>query len=299
MRLPKIGVDRRRESLQKEITGQAEFAAKVVSAQIFPAIAIVCQLLVLWLSRKGSLFPGEEELKSIVSVCAQIIAGLYGVTLASYTFFLSRMDGLAASDNTLDYVVDIVKRRFKYQIWFITYNVLITLVISIVLMYCSAPTQSDHAFFYRLICNEFVVSLAFSIVLILWYSLNVIAPNCLEKEAAKQKKKLSHSANHAGSAVEFISMYERIEARCNEMVPENVLHQIQENKGKHFEYTIELLQEQGIFNQPLIQDLKRIHRYYECTVNCTPLSVSQEMCVLSQKVLTYLDSVVEKLKIEQ
>jgi len=67
-----------------------------------------------------------------------------------------------------------------------------------------------------------------------------------------------------------------------------VLHQIHENKGRQFEYTIALLQDQALLPKPLIADLRRIHRYYECCVNCTPLSVSREMCLLIRKVCACL-----------
>lgn len=127
------------------------------------------------------------------------------------------------------------------------------------------------------------------IVLILYYSILVINPNCIEKEAAKLKKKLCRRG-HAGSAVEFIALYDRIETACNNLLPPNVLHQIHENKGKRFEYTIVLLGEQNILMLPLIADLTRIHRYYECTINCTPLNVNEEMCVLARRVLTFLES---------
>ncbi len=126
--------------------------------------------------------------------------------------------------------------------------------------------------------------MGFSIVLILYYSILVINPNCVEKEAAKQKKKISRRGA-AGSAAEFISLYDRIETACNRLIPANVLNQIYENKGKRFEYTIALLREQNILMLPLILDLTRIHRYYECVINCTPLSVTEEMCVLARRVL--------------
>ena len=67
---------------------------------------------------------------SIVSTCAQIIAGLYGITTAGYTFFLSRIDALMASDKTLDYIVISIKNRFKHLIWYITFSVMMTLMFS-------------------------------------------------------------------------------------------------------------------------------------------------------------------------
>lgn len=46
--------------------------------------------------------------------------------------------------------------------------------------------------------------------------------------------------------------------------------------------------------KPLIADLKRIHRYYKCTVNCTPLAVSQEMCLLARKILAFMEQISAK-----
>lgn len=277
------------KKLQKEAAAHSESAIAIMSLPSLISTNIVAQVAVLWLSAQKGLFPGTDVFMSIISTCSQIIAGLYGTTLAGYTFFLSRIDVLSASDTTLDYVVASIKNRFKYLIWYITFNVLVTLTISITLMYALAPVDEQISFFYRLFCNEFVLFLGFSIVLILYYSVLVVNPNCVEKEAVKLKKKLCRRGL-AGSAAEFIALYNRIETACNALLPANVLNQIHENKGKRFEYTIELLEEQNILMLPLIADLTRIHRYYECTINCTPLSVNEEMCILARRVLAFLES---------
>lgn len=277
------------KKIKKEAESFGETAFKAVSIQYLLFTFVTVQILVVILSTKGSLFPGEETIKSIAGTGAEIIAGLYGLTLAGYTFFLSRIDALMASDGTLDYVVSSIKNRFKYLIWFITSNAFLSLMTSLLLLYCPAPASGDHVFYYRLFCNEFIVFFGFSVVLMLYYSILVIDPNCIEKEARKLKKRISRQKLPAGDAVEFISLYDRIEAHCNRMLPANVLNQIHDNKGRHFEYTLELLQEQRALSLPLVYDLKRIHRYYECAVNCTPLSVSAEMCILARHVLSYLE----------
>lgn len=250
---------------------------------------VVTQIITLWISTQEWLFPGADDFMSIISTCSEIIAGLYGTTLAGYTFFLSRIDALTASDMTLDYVVSSIKNRFKHLIWYITSNVLITLCLSIALMYSSMPTGDEITFLYRLFCNEFLLFLFFSIGLILYYAILVVNPNCITKEAAKLKRQLS-SGKSVGSASEFIALYDQIETHCNRLLPVNVLKQIHENKGKRFAYTIELLSEQNILPLPLILDLTRIHRYYECVVNCSPLSVCEEMCVLERRVIGFLES---------
>ena len=278
------------KSLKQNVTEQSGKVAKAISIQFFITVTIILQIAVVFFSFKGTLFPGSEAMSGIAGTCAEIIAGLYGITMAGYTFFLSRIDGLMASDMTLDYIVNSVKLRYKYIIWYITFNVLMTLFISIFLMYYPAPDEETLSFFYRLFCNEFVVFLGTSIIMILYYSVSVIEPKCLEKEASRQKKKLSRSLGKEGDVIAFISMYDKIEARCNAMIPENVLSRLHENKGKHFEYTIELLYETKPLIRPVIPELRRIHRYYECVVNCTPMTVSKEMCGAAQRVLIFLQT---------
>ncbi len=274
-----------------DLAAESAKAVKVMSIQTIAYATIVSQVFVFWLSTKGSLFPSADSLSSIISSFSEIIAGLYGITLAGYTFFLSRIDALSASDSTLDYIVDSIKKRFKYLIWFITLNVLVTLFTTLVLMYAPAPDAENIQFFYRLFCNEFVLSVASSILLILYYSILVIDPNSLEKEAAKLKRKLSPGFGPAGDVNAFIAMYDQIEKKCNSLIPAEVLGQIHQNKGSQFSYTIELLRTSHPEMRPLLLDVTRIHRYYECTVNCKKLSVSQDMCLLARKVLIHLGSV--------
>lgn len=267
---------------------QGETAVKVLSFHLLPVVIVSAHILVVLLSVKKDLFPGPDAWMAILTTCSQIIAGLYGITLAGYTFFLSRIDALTASDATLDYVVVNIKTRFKYLIWYITFCVLAALIISISLMYFPAPESEKIGFLYRLICNEFVLFAVFSILLILYYSILVVDPNCIVKEAAKLKRKLGGRFSAPGNAVEFITLYDRIEKRCIEMLPTEALQQLHSNKGPHFELTLELLKAQYPMLHPMFPDLNRLHRYYECTVNCTPIAVSQEMCSLAARILGFL-----------
>ena len=277
------------EKLGTNITERSTNAAKYISFHLLTVAMVLSHIAVFLISTKASLFPGEEAIKSIVGTCAEIIAGLYGITLASYTFFLSRMDSLIASDMTLDYVVNSVKRRFKAIITYITVNVAVNLMISVLLMYLPVPTEENHVFLYRLFCNEFVVSFGTSVLLIMWYALWVIEPNCLEKEAKKLKKRISRIVGPRGDVFEFIALYDRIERQCNALIPEAVLSQVQENKGKRFELTIGLIKEQKLLPLPLIYEISRIHRYYECTVNCISMEVSMEMCLSARRTAEHLE----------
>lgn len=278
-----------KQQIHTELTDAGKTVAKAASFPLLPMTVMALQLFVFWFSGQTELFPDSDARTNIISCCAQIIAGLYGTTLAGYTFFLSRMDTLMATDVTLDYIVRSVKLRFKHLIWYITGTVATTLFISVFLMYYPESSGIIPEYFYRVMVNEFVLFMGFATSLILYYSVGVVNPNCIEKEAARLKKKLAARFSPCGDVVEFIGLYDQILGKCNALLPEPVLAQIHENKGKQFEYTIELLQEQGTLPRLLITDLRRIHRYYECCVNCSPLTVSQDMCLLARKILGFLN----------
>lgn len=291
---------RQKQHLQSKLSYHKDLAIKAVSLQILPILMAGSQLLVILLTFQVGFFPGENTMLSIIGTCAQIIAGLYGITMAGYTFFLSRIDTLTAADATLDFVTGSIKSRFKHLIWYITLNVLMTLLISIGLMYCPIPPQEEMNYLYRFFCNEFLMFVIFSIALILYYSVLVINPNVIRKEAARLKKRLGGHGRTPGNVVEFLSLYDQIQEHCNAMLPGSVRNQLHENKGRHFELTLELLKAQHPRLSMLVHDLTRIHRYYECVINSSPMDVSQEMCLLAGKVLLFLEQADKKqlLKIE-
>ncbi len=274
----------------QSLINRGTVALKIMSLQVIFIVSLIAQVIVFLLSIKVSLFPSTDTLMNILSSFAEIIASLYGITMASYTFFLSRIDALTTTDSTLVFIAAYIKKRFKYLMWFVTFNVIVTLFTTLVLMYAPVPTQESSYFFYRLFCNEFVLSVASSILLILYYSILVINPNSIQKEAAKLKKRLSPGKSPDGDINAFITLYNRIVSICTDMIPKEVCNQIQQHKGTQFSYIIELLLENKPELLPLLIDIARIHRYYECTLNCKSLSVSQDMCSLAEKQLLRLEA---------
>ncbi len=261
---------------------------KLLTFHTLTCITVAMHIAMLLFSLRYSLFSSVDALLSMLSSFAEIIAGLYGTTLASYTFFLSRIDGLMTADTTLDFVVSGVKRKFKYLIWHITFNVLMTLLVTAVLMLMPIPEGGGYLLLYRVFCNEFVVFLGTSVWLILVYSILVINPKSIEKEAAKRKKKLSPEPCTPGNVTEFISLYSRIQDVCQAMVPPEVLDQIRENKGNRFTYTIALLPQLRPELASVFPELEQVHQYYVCMINCSPLQVSQEFCDRARALLLQL-----------
>lgn len=274
---------------QQAAAQQRQKLAMAASFHIIPFLVVTGQIFVFVLAKTAHLFPEPDALMNVIGTSAEIIAGLYGITLAGYTFFLSRIDALTATDATLDHIAGSVKQRFKFLIWYITATVATTLFICFFLMIYPVSSGVIPDYLYRVICIESLLFLVFSICLILYYSVGVIDPKCLEKEARRLKNRMDRRSKPPGNVTEFISLYDRIEHCCNALIPQPVLSQIQENKGRQFEYTIALLQDQKRLPLPLVTEIRRIHLYYECTVNCSPMSVSQQMVTAARQTLTLLE----------
>ncbi len=265
-------------------------AVKVLAVQVASWLSLPAHAAAIFLAIQVDLFPDRDSLLNIISSFAEIIAGLYGITAAGYTFFLSRMDALMASDATLGYVVASVKRRFQGIIVYITAQVIMVLLMTLILMYVSAPSGGLWLFLYRLGCNEFLLFVTAAVCMILCYSLWVIDPKCIEKEAAKQKKKLSDPAGEPGSAADFIALYDRLEVCCSRLLPKTVVGQLVNNKGNDFTLAMELLEELRPDLGYLVPDLTRIHQYYQCMINCRPMTVTEEMCTLARNTLAELEA---------
>lgn len=263
---------------------KSKWSGRFLAGHILLTATCAVHIAVLLLSIRVSFFPGADVLRTIVTTCAQIIAGLYGITVAGYTFFLSRIDGLTAQDTTLDYIVASLKNRYKHLMWFLTGNVLTTLLVSIFLLYLPAPTSADHAFYYRFFCNEFIVSLGCSILFILYYCISVVNPKSITNEAKRLKKRLSRSILPKGDISRFLILFDRIERSCCALIDPIVLEQLRQKKGFRFDLVIELLQLNKSLPLPLLRDIRRIYRYYACTLNSSPMTVSREMTELAQQV---------------
>ncbi len=262
---------------------------KFLAVQIAQWLTMAAHILAVFLAVRVDLFPDREGLVNIISSFAEIAAGLYGITAAGYTFFLSRIDSLTATDPTLGFVVGSVKKRYQGLILYITFNMVMTLLITIALMYVSPPESGLWLFVYRLGCNEFLLFMISTIAMILCYSLMVVNPKCLENEAKKLKKKLSPDQGIYGSTAEFLSLCSQMEKQCLARLPQAVLEPLRQDKGLRFDTILELLEELCPELEALLPNIQRIRRYYECTVNCSPMTVTQEMLLLARDVAEQLE----------
>ena len=263
-------------------------AATFVAIYYLRSFTVLAQIGIFWLSAKDSFFPNADVRMSILSSYSAIIAGLYGITMAGFTFFLSRIDAMILTDSTVEYVASSLKHKFKVLIWCISSNVSVTLFISIALMYIPASKELSETFLYRLFFNEFVLFFLSSIGLIMIYSMMVINPNSIQSEAEKLKKKISKPGAQPGDAVQFLSAYATLENACENLLPPLAVSKLKRDKGSRFEAILSLLYEQETLDKKALDKITTVHHDYACTVNCKTMQASRQMCTLTMELLAHI-----------
>ncbi len=280
--------------MKKPVVNKSQQPARIRkrrNALFVPLIILTClanQCFVVGISAVMSIFPKEEVMLDVCSTFAEIIAGMYGIILASYTFFVSHIDTLSASDTTLDYIVETIKERFKWLISALTFNVFIVLISYIILNYIPIPENVYLNYFYRLFFNELVACMIFSIVLILFYSVHIITPDFISKEAAALREHICSSKAPRGSVSLFMDHYHQIEEFCHQLYLTCFSNWSSANSEPRIKFVLNMLHSEEMLEDDLIHTIRKIAQYHACTVHCKELRVTQEMCVLAEETLLLL-----------
>ncbi|MCD8126754.1 MAG: hypothetical protein LUD82_04550 [Clostridiales bacterium] len=76
-------------------------------------LAVVPHIFILWDCKKMLLTVSENSLYYVASTSASVVAGLYGITLTGYIFFLNQFQRNGEEDETLDDPIHLLKRNYN------------------------------------------------------------------------------------------------------------------------------------------------------------------------------------------
>ena len=246
------------------------------------------QIVVIFLSLQTEFFPDSENIMQIATTCAQIVAGLFGITITGYVFFLSRLDALTIANPSIAFIIEQIKERLQHMIYAITSQVSIAIVFNIMLMNYRHPGNQTPTFIYRLLFNEFQAFIIGSITFIMFYCIFVLETNNLTKEVKRFKNRISDNSQQEGDVLEFMAVYGQIESYCRSLLPSDIIRQLQEAGQNSLLNIVDLLTGKELLNEAHLSDLHNLCRYHGCMLYCTPSTVTQEMCDLAQHILNNL-----------
>jgi len=176
-----------------------------VSAVIFSLVASVGGVL------NKIILLNESQILYLFSTSAQVLAGVYGLTLTGFIFLRNELSREELEDETLSEAIDSLKRRYYTLLVFITILVLASVAVSN-LAISSASSGRDTL--NSVLINTGQSLFAVSLAAIAYFIFDIASPGRIEiaSRALQNIVDPAHDAPARGGLEDFLRNYNQIEA---------------------------------------------------------------------------------------
>lgn len=238
-----------------------------------------------------------EAIAEVLTTSTEVIAGLYGLTLTGYIFFLDRLQQKADDDELLEDIIALLKKRYHNMVLVLSGICFVVILLSFNFIIYNPesnliPMQAYYFWGYESLFLVFVV-LIFNI----YFIITVVDPDKIPRTSLRYKQKMSNSDDELGSLQEFLQNYEDIEEILKSQSTGLAVSQLGTNPWKALKHLNgkEKLEIRKIVSDPLLINLTKLSQYYSYMVFSQEMTVSKKMCDLAKSVKEEL----EKLNIVQ
>jgi uncharacterized protein YutE (UPF0331/DUF86 family) len=152
----------------------------------------------------------ENQVLYIFSTSAQVLAGVYGLTLTGFIFFRNELSREEFEDETLADAVESLKQRYFSLLLFITALVMVTILSANLVIANEASGNVRTNTFLINVCQS---AFASSLAAIAYFIFDVISPQRIELASKTLQEKVDplHATREKGSLEEFLRNYNQIE----------------------------------------------------------------------------------------
>lgn len=270
---------------------------------IFTFVCIEILLLILNLRYMNSpfIFLNENQILYIYSTSAQVIAGLYGLTLTAYIFYNDKLDKLIESDPSIYDIVTELKGRYFRQIVLIGIGCLLSICMSLL-------TLNTINFFtkeiYSFLLNQTMIIVVTEVICIIVFSWNMADPKNKDKanDRLLQQNKFKTTDSEKGSLEDFLTSYNSIEKNIlklseqlsNNLSLYNYSKYHKNNKGIGMLSALKILLSLEVFDKELIHEINELRKYRNSIVHSEHPSVSKDTVETVSNIEKKVSEIVEK-----
>ena len=233
-----------------------------------------------------------DAVSSVMSTCAEVLAGLYGITLTGYIFFADRFQNTSREDESLYDAVQALLIRYNHMAGFISLLCLVCIAFAEGIVLYGNNTLLPEGL-HRFWINETLLLCFCTFDLILYFVISVLDPHKVNRISNQQKAKISEDTAH-GDPEEFMAIWGQIEDNLyalREELTRKMRFVPGGNPGKpKIVQTLEVLRNYGRINMNLWRKLDKLRQYHNLSLHDLNMAVSQEMCDLAKDVLSELNS---------
>lgn len=278
-------------------------AHAIPNRAIFASLLLILFASLYYFNREGLsdawIQMNENQIMYLYSTSAQVIAAIYGLTIAGYIFFRGELNREAKDDPTLAEPIEKLETRYFHQLAFITALVMATIcAASLVIAY----EIDKDTFLLTVLMNSGQCLFGVSFLAIFFFIVDIVQPGNIKSASKTLQKKidpLSDNTQH-GNLGNFISNYLKIERVLSAgfRLLEETTGREYTDKNKRTPNTqiVEILGRSGIINKELAQKTKTLISLRHAIMHGGEQMVSQGMVDQSIKVLSELEGAIDSAR---
>lgn len=239
------------------------------------------------------IFFNDNQLLYLFSAMAQVIGGVFGLTLTTYVFFVDKFKESARDDATYyDATVALLNRYFHILIL-----IAITCGSTIFFSIIGMLILHNQNIIYPFIINEGVLLFLIGVSAILVFGVMLLDPEKLDKEIAVMKKKAEEyyqntSGNAPGDLGEFLKIYNMLER----LIINFASAYAEEQQYSHHAFRPQIIQSlrsfgiNEIINGALSKEINELRMFRNGLVHGVDVTVSQTICTRIKQIYDTLNN---------
>ncbi|MFW9727087.1 hypothetical protein [Vibrio parahaemolyticus] len=152
----------------------------------------------------------ENQILYLFSTSAQVIAGIYGLTLTGFIFFRNELSREGLEDESLSDAVDALKERYSKLLLAVTVSSIFTVFIC---NFVISSNYSEGSLLSIVAINTGQVAFVLTILFVAYFVYDVVSPKRIEKASRLLQKEVEPEVKleDKGSLEEFLQNFNSIE----------------------------------------------------------------------------------------
>jgi uncharacterized protein YutE (UPF0331/DUF86 family) len=233
----------------------------------------------------------ENQILYLYSTSAQVLAGVYGLTLTGFIFFRNELSREEIEDDTLTEAVESLKNRYFKILMFITILSIFTLLMSNLVISSESKNNSPLT---TIMMNIGQSSFVVNLLVIAYFIFDVISPKRVEKESKSIQQKVDPLLvdNLSGSLEDFLTNYNKLE-NILQKYGQTYQSEFENNSGRirrrisNVRLAEFILRAEKIDNK-LFEEIKNLITLRNSIIHGAEPVVSEKMVVASETILQKL-----------
>lgn len=245
-------------------------------------------------------FLNENQLLYLFSVIAQVIGGLFGLTLTAYVFFIDKIKDSARDDETLYDATNALLSQCFHRLILIAAICGATIFLSVLGIIALNNWSED---FYFLI-NESTLLFLIDTTAILVFGIQLLDPRKLDKELNQIKRDtekyyMPTASTKQGDFTKFLQTYNKLEdtikhfaetCMCMEVEAHTSLNSNSSFYKPKILQSLNILCSREIINGPLLDEINRFRKYRNSVVHSSEkIVVSKSACDRIEQIFDAID----------